>query len=92
MTERYCKAQSSYQMDSEAVLESRNLRQHSQMDSWQTVFVFAQSCSEPAAGILIYAPAASERGASLDSRMLYSHTNTTTCLDANASPCMVFSW
>jgi hypothetical protein len=24
--------------------------------------------------------------------MLYSHTNTTTCLDANASPCMVFSW
>jgi len=52
----------------------------------------AQSCSEPAAGILIYAPAASERGASLDSRMLYSHTNTTTCLDANASPCMVFSW
>ena len=27
-------------MDSEAVLESRNLRQSSQMDSWQTVFVF----------------------------------------------------
>ena len=33
-------------MDSEAVLESRNLRQSSQMDSWQTVFVFRDQCVE----------------------------------------------
>ena len=33
-------------MDSEAVLESRNLRQSSQMDSWQTVFVFRDLCVE----------------------------------------------
>ena len=33
-------------MDSEAVLDSRNLRQSSQMDSWQTVFVFRDRCVE----------------------------------------------
>lgn len=44
------------------------------------------------AGVLIYAPGDDQRGASLDSRVLYTHKNTTTCLDANPGPCMVFSW
>jgi len=52
------------------------------------------SCGVPAAGILIYAPAVGQRGASLDSRLLLQHSrrNTTTCLDANPSPCMIFAW
>jgi hypothetical protein len=52
------------------------------------------ACRVPAAGILIYAPAVGQRGASLDSRVLLQHSrrNTTTCLDANPSPCMVFAW
>jgi hypothetical protein len=52
------------------------------------------ACCVPAAGILIYAPAVGQRGASHDSRVLLQHTrrNTITCLDVNPSPCMVFSW
>jgi hypothetical protein len=51
-------------------------------------------CGAPAGGILVYAPAVGQRGASLDSRVLLQQTrmNTTTCLDVPMSPCMVFAW